>query len=209
MYSIKSRSKKIIIIIMLMIFNISFLFTFRLIEKNFKPSVSALAEAYAGTYTSSVINKAIKETTILNTEYSELCYINKNEDGEIISVTSDTNTINKIKLNLSEKIIEKLKPSGSQEIGIPIGNLTKTYILSGRGPEIPIKVITTSSPNITIESSFESAGVNQTKHKISLFTTVEIQIILPYETLTKTVSYESLISETIIVGKVPDVYVSK
>lgn len=194
---------------MLMIFNISFLFTFRLIEENFKPTVSALAEAYAGTYTTSVINKSIKETTILNTEYSELCYINKNEDGEIISVTSDTNTINKIKLNLSEKIIEKLKPSGSQEIGIPIGNLTKTYILSGRGPEIPIKVITTSSPNITIESSFESAGVNQTKHKISLFTTVEIQIILPYETLTKTVSYESLISETIIVGKVPDVYVSK
>lgn len=194
---------------MLMIFNISFLFTFKLIEENFKPSVSALATAYAGTYTTSVINKSIKETTILNTEYSKLCYINKNEDGEIISVTSDANTINEIKLNLSEKIIEKLKPSGSQEIGIPIGNLTKTYILSGRGPEIPIRVITTSSPDITIESTFESAGVNQTKHKISLFTTVDVQIILPYETLTKTVSYESLISETIIVGKVPDVYVSK
>lgn len=209
MYSIKLRSKKIIIIMMIMIFNISFLFTFKVIEKNFKPAVSALATAYAGTYTTSVINESIKQTSEINTDYSELCKINKNENGEIISVTTNTNTINIIKLNLSEKIIENINKVNHQELGVPIGNLTKTYILSGRGPKIPIKILTASSPGIDVESKFESAGVNQTKHKISIVAKVDIQIILPYEILTETVSCESLISETIIVGKVPDVYISK
>ena len=40
----------------------------------------------------------------------------------------------------------------------------------------------------------------QTKHKISLVTSVEIQIVLPYETLTTSVSSESLICDTIIIN---------
>lgn len=192
-----------------MIFNITFWLTFKTVDENFKPIVTALATSYSATYTTSVINESVKDTTEPEADYSEICQINKNENGEIISITTKTNTVNNIKLRLSEKIIQKIKNSDSKELGVPIGNLTNTYILSGRGPKIPIKILTSSAPKVAIESKFESAGINQTKHKISVITTVDIQIILPYETITKTVSSESLICETIIVGKVPNVYVSK
>lgn len=194
---------------MIFIFNISFLFTFKIAEKNFQPAVTALATTTASTYTTSAINNSIEQTPETSAGYSELCIINKNENGEIISIITNTNTLNNIKLKLSEKIIENLKKTDYKELGIPIGNLTKTYILSGRGPKIPIKILTSSAPKITLDNRFESAGINQTKHKISIVTSVDIQIILPYETITKTVSSESMICETIIVGKVPDVYISK
>lgn len=208
-YSIKLRCQRVIIIILLMIFNISFWITFKNVEKNFKPTVTALATSYSGTYTTSIINQSVKETTDKKINYSDLCHINKNDKGEIISITTNTSAINSIKLKLSDKIIENLRKKDSQNLGIPIGNLTKTYIFSGRGPKIPIKVLTASSPKIVVESKFESAGINQTKHKISLVTTVQIQIVLPYETLTTSVSSESLICDTIIIGNVPNVYVSK
>lgn len=194
---------------MLILFNISFFITFKYIEKNFQPTVKALATSQSQTFIMSTIDESVEEIPDIFTNYSELCYITKNEKGEIISITTNTNIINKIKLNLSENIVERIKHSHLQNLGIPIGNLTNTYILSGRGPKIPIKILTSSSPEIHIESKFESAGVNQTKHKISIITNIKIQIILPNETLHEQVSYEALLSETIIVGKVPDVYVSK
>lgn len=208
-YSINLRFKKTICIILLATFNISFWITFKAVEKNFKPTVSSYAATYSSTYVTSVINKSIKESTDKKINYSDLCKINKNEKGEIISITTDTSTINNIKIKLSDNIIKNLKDTKTQSLGIPIGNLTKTYIFSGRGPKIPIKILTTSSPKITVDSKFESTGINQTKHKISLITTIEIHIILPYETITKTVSSESLICDTIIIGNVPNVYVAK
>lgn len=208
-YSIKLKCEKVILIFLLIIFNISFWITFKNVEKNFKPTVTSLSTSYSSTYAVSVINQSIKEVTDNKINYSDICQINKNDEGEIISITTNTSLINSIKLKLSNKIIENLRKKNSQDLGIPIGNLTKTYIFSGRGPKIPIKVMTASSPKIVVESKFESAGINQTKHKISIITTVEIQIILPYETLTTAVSSESLICDTIIIGNVPNVYVSK
>lgn len=208
-YSIKPKFKKIVLLLLLMIFNITFWFTFKNVDQNFKPTVTALATSYSSTYTLSMINESIRELNLPESIYSDICKINKNENSEIVSITTKTSNINKIKLNLSERIIKRINTSDSTELGVPIGNLTNMYIFSGRGPKIPIKLTSASSPEIKVENKFESAGINQTKHKISLLTTVNIQIVLPYETLTKQVGAETLICETIIVGKVPDVYISK
>ena len=208
-YTIKLRNKKIFIIIMLIIFNTTFLFAFKKIETNFQPAVKALATAKVINHIMTTIDSSISEIPNTYTDYSDICQINKNEAGEIISITLNTNDVKKIKSHLSKTIVKNITQTHIEDLGIPIGNLTKTYILSGRGPKIPIKILTASSPNIHIESHFEDAGINQTKHKITILTNIDIQIILPYETIYKKVSYESLLSETIIVGKVPDVYVSK
>lgn len=194
---------------MLIIFNTTFLFAFKKIETNFHPTVKALATAKVINHIMTTIDSSITEIPDTYTDYSDICQINKNEAGEIISITLNTNAVKKIKSHLSRTIVKNITQTHFEELGIPIGNLTKTYILSGRGPKIPIKILTASSPDIHIESHFEAAGINQTKHKISIYTNIDIQIILPYETIIKKVTYESLLSETIIVGKVPDVYVSK
>jgi len=208
-YAIKIQNKKLPWIIMLIIFNTIFLFAFNKIETNFQPIVKALATAKVKNHIMKTIDYSISKIPDTYTDYSNICQIHKNPSGEIISITLNTNAVKNIKSKLSKTIVQNISQLHSEELNIPIGNLTNTYILSGRGPKIPIKIIITSSPDIHIESYFEDAGINQTKHKISIFTNIEAQIILPYETMIKKVTYESLLSETIIVGKVPNVYISK
>lgn len=208
-YTLKLRSKKLVIILILIIFNSTFLFAFKKFEENFLPTVKALATTQSVNYTIKIIDKSLEEVPNVYKDYSNICQITKSESGDIISLTTNTNAIKNIELSLTKLIIKNIEKSHLEDLGIPIGNLTKTYILSGRGPEIPIKILTPSSPDIHIESQFESSGINQSKHKIIIHTDINIQIILPYETISKKVTHESLLSETIIVGKVPDVYVSK
>lgn len=207
-YSLKLKSKKITILLMICIFNISFLFTFKIIEKNFRPTVKALAISQAKIYMTEIIDESIKNLPELYTDYSNICQINKNEAGKIISVTTNTDSVNNIKLNLSDTIIKKLSKD-SVALDIPIGNLTNTFILSGRGPRIPIKIMIASAPDIHIDSNFESVGINQTKHKLSIITNIDIFILLPNDTISQRISSEVMISETIIVGEIPNLYVSK
>ena len=52
-----------------------------------------------------------------------------------------------------------------------------------------------------------SAGINQTRHQIKLEVVVDIDILVPWDTMSTQVVSEALIAETIIVGKVPETYV--
>ncbi len=208
-YSFKQNGKKALTIIMIIIFNTTLIISFKHFEANFRPTVSALAIANSQSYVTEIINKSIMEIPEINAEYSSMCSINRNENGEITSIITNTNRINEIKEKAVSNISDKLNKENYRDFGIPAGNLTQSYLLHGRGPKIPIRILYTSSPSIHFENSFEAAGFNQTKHKISLVTKIDIQIVLPYETIQNTVVYEAMIMETIIVGKVPNVYVSK
>ena len=52
-------------------------------------------------------------------------------------------------------------------------------------------------------SEFESAGINQTRHKIYINVKTKIRIIIPLKSSDIEVSNEIPIAETIIVGKIP------
>ena len=106
-------------------------------------------------------------------------------------------------------LIGLINNTSYEDVEIPIGSITKSHFMSGRGPKIPIRLLITGSPKMEIDNKFESAGINQTKHKISIITTVEIEVILPYDNVKTTVSSETMLFETVIVGKIPNVYVSK
>ena len=53
------------------------------------------------------------------------------------------------------------------------------------------------------ESIFESAGINQTRHKIYLNVNMKIKVIVPFKSEEVEVATQIPISETIIVGKTP------
>ena len=77
---------------------------------------------------------------------------------------------------------------------------------SGRGPEISLKLHQVGAVDTEIHSEFISEGINQTKHRISVLVTVEISAILPLHSTDIKISDEFLVSETVIVGEIPNVY---
>lgn len=208
-YSMNLNSRKFFLIFIMILSLVTLTVTYNFVEKSFQPVVTSLAVSNANTVASKMINDTITDITGGNIDYSKLCTANKNENGDIISISANAEQINKIKLELTEKLIQSINNSTIQEVGIPTGNLTKSHILSGRGPIIPVKLLITGSPKINFDNKFESAGINQTKHTISIITTVEIEVILPYDNVKTSISSETMLCETIIVGNIPDVYVSR
>ena len=56
----------------------------------------------------------------------------------------------------------------------------------------------------TYESIFESAGINQTRHKIYLNVSMKMRVVIPLNSKEVEISCQIPISETIVVGKIPN-----
>ena len=92
------------------------------------------------------------------------------------------------------------------QILIPLGSISGNEVLSNLGPKIPIQINPTGVVTTEFRSEFEAAGINQTLHRIYLYTVCRINIITPYRILSNEVSSEVIVAESIIVGPVPDSY---
>ena len=62
--------------------------------------------------------------------------------------------------------------------------------------------------NTSYDSVFESAGINQVRHKIYLDIEVKMRLIVPLASKDIDLTCEIPVSETIIVGKIPDTSVN-
>ena len=58
-----------------------------------------------------------------------------------------------------------------------------------------------------VATEFEACGINQTRHKVYLSLTASIRIVIPTGAKTATVTANMLVTESIIVGGVPEGFV--
>ena len=140
-------------------------------------------------------------------EYDYFVSLQKDEAGRITAITSNMPRINTLSAEILSNIVENAR-DGGLDIGVPAGNLTGISLLLGRGPEIPVKIIMLTSSRADFRNDIVSAGINQTKHQIILEVIVDIDILMPWETLSTQVVSEILVAETVIVGAVPDTYLN-
>ena len=84
--------------------------------------------------------------------------------------------------------------------------LAASSAFAGVGPNINFRIIPVSSVTCGFSSTFESVGINQTKHSIYLNVIADISIVMPSRTENFAVLTEILIGESVIVGTVPDAY---
>ena len=91
---------------------------------------------------------------------------------------------------------------------IPLGNLLGSDLLMGRGPAIPIDILMLTSSFVQLDNELTSTGINQSRHAITLRADVDIEILLPWESIQTTVESDVMIAETVIVGRVPQTYVN-
>ena len=78
----------------------------------------------------------------------------------------------------------------------------------GRGPRVGVDILVLTSSRVEFQNSIVTAGINQTKHQITLDVSVDIDVLIPWGTESTQVRSEVLIADTIVVGQVPDTYLS-
>ena len=149
-----------------------------------------------------VVWEVIKDSSI----YDTLVTIVRDDNGKIVAVNSNTATINMLALELSQKAQTALMQTGSSGINIPIGTFSGMPIFTGRGPSINIKMLPIGTIFCKFNSSFTSAGINQTNHRIYLNVHSSVSVILPTQNQVVDTHTEIMISESIIVGEIPQTY---
>ena len=139
-------------------------------------------------------------------QYNDLISLEKNASGGVAALVSNMAEFNRLQASITQDILTRLGEMSDIELEIPIGTLSGSAFLAGRGPKMPVKMQSTGSCSARFENQFSHAGINQTTHQILLCVDVSVSILLPgFRTGTQVVNSYA-VAETVIVGDVPDTY---
>lgn len=149
------------------------------------------------------VNDAIQGGEI---DYGILVEFEKDAEGRVTALKSNMAAFNRLQSRIADDILLRLSEVSTTTLAIPIGTLTGSSLLAGRGPALKVKMQSVGSTTASFRNTFGSAGINQTRHQILLDVQVNMSILLPgFRTSTK-VNNEISVAETVIVGSVPENY---
>ncbi len=195
-------SKKWIAILLLVAIVIGYV----LIDNAVKPTIMSISEAKLRAIAVNAMNAAVQETIGNGMNYTDLINIEKDDTGKIMLVRANAALMNKLAADTAITAQDKISSIGEQGISIPIGTIIGGQLLSGRGPSVKIKFEPVGSVTTDFMTEFEDAGINQTRHKIFLVLNATVKIVVGNASQQVEISSQVLISETIIVGSVPESY---
>ena len=157
--------------------------------------------------TSDLINDAIAHQ-IANgkIEYDRIVYFEKDLNGKITALKTNIGEVNKLKTDTLNLINDEILAHDHSQMGIPLGSLFLPELFSGKGPLIPVKILSIRNSDATFESSFTHAGINQTMHQLRMCVLVDVSVLVLGKTVRFTVSSDVVVAETVIVGAVPDTF---
>ena len=202
------RPKFLRVIIAILIFIAIFIFCTVYFRKNIVPTVMDSSIAQVRAITTNAINLAA--TTVINggLTYDELFEVKKDNNGKITMIQANSPRINTIAREIANLAQANLDALGTQEISISVGTFTGLALLTGFGPDVTIKIVPIGTASCDFVSYFQSAGINQTLHKIYIDVYADVNIITPIDEPTVQVKAEILVCENVIVGEVPEFYLN-
>lgn len=206
-YNIKQKIIKRAFAYIIIIFFI-FLSVILFIDKNIRPAVISMSEAKVKSITLNAINNAIIDTMGYNLKYSDLITVVKDKEGKIVALEANTIRMNMLASEIALIAYNNINKIGSQGVFIPIGSIVGGELLAGQGPLIYVKIVPASSVRTDFVTEFQTAGINQTRHKIFLKVTTQIKIVAPTGSEKLEVATQIPIAETVIVGDVPNNFVN-
>lgn len=197
----KTKIKIIAAFAIIIIFFNFFIYEF---DKVITPTLVIVANAEMRAKATEIINIAILEEYSKQFKYEDVIKIEKDLNGNIVMVQADTINMSKIASQVALKSQNQLKEYGEVGVKMPLGYIFENNLLSSMGPDILIKMVPVGYIETKYLSEFESAGINQTRHKIYVEVTAKLRVLMFIGKSDIEVKCQVPVSETIIVGKIPN-----
>ncbi len=174
-------------------------------RSQYNDSIRSLAQTRVINATSDLINDAIDmQIEAGNIQYDRIVYFEKDLEGRITALKTNMSEVNRLKTAILNLINDEIMEMDTSAIGIPVGSLILPEFLSGRGPAIPVHILSISNSDAGFDSFFTEAGINQTLQKLTMDVSVDVTVLVLGKTESFTVTSQVVVAETIIVGQVPD-----
>lgn len=174
---------------------------------NLRPVMTSMATARVSNTVNRIVMAAVDEAVASGQiDYSRFVSFEKDDAGHITALRSNVAEVNRMQSQIADEILERLSEISTSELRIPLGTLTGSALLAGRGPKLTVRMQAVGSAVAAFRNQFTAAGINQTRHQIFLDVDVNMSILLPGLTTSTKVSNEIAVAETVIVGTVPENY---
>lgn len=202
MLRIIRRILRLLIILLIVIIVCFFLFRSRYHEV-----IGTLAQTQVKNATSDLINDAIdRQISNGNIQYDRMVYFEKDLEGKITALKTNMSEVNRLKTDLLNLINDEILAMDSDQLGIPLGSLIFPEVFAGKGPLIPVQILTIRNSEANFFSEFSQAGINQTLQKLNMQVSVDVAVLVLGKVDDFTISSQVVIAETVIVGQVPDMF---
>lgn len=154
-------------------------------------------------------NQAVYNSLQNDSDYSQLVKIEKNSNNEITLISFETYKVNYLSRKIVFETEKLLKKNFLNGIPIPLCAFSGIKLLNGLGPIIQFKALSISSVDCEFNSKFSSCGINQTLH--SVYVSITCDVKLNFSIFEKHITNKTnvLIAESVIVGKVPEIYLKR
>lgn len=175
-------------------------------DKAVRPVAAMQAENHANALANEIISGAVSDYIDENQfTYGDFAAVLYDENGNAVSVEAIPVSINRVQSELTLNINKRLSDTKEDNTEIPIGSLTGSYMLVGKGPHIKLRICPSARASVELKSSFTSAGLNQTCHKISAVVSAYLKSSVPLYSFETKVSFEFLLAESVLIGDVPEI----
>ena len=162
---------------------------------------------FAGQITTDALSDAVQNTlNELDYDYGDFAVVKYSGDGSVKSIETNSKNINIFKAAVTKSAQDEVAKIKHSKMEIPLGAFTGLTLLSNLGPQIPLTFCLTGNFNSRIESTFESAGINQTIHHIRLIITSHIVTASVDHSGEMTFDTDYELAQSVIVGEIPTTY---
>ena len=146
------------------------------------------------------------QTVVDDYKYEDFFSIYYDKEGNISAITANQVKINEVANMLALKSQQNIDEIVNLAVRIPIGTCTGIAFFTGKGNSIEVSLNPVGNITCEIKTEFLEAGINQTIHKMFLCLNGKVSLILPFSNKNINSSVQVLISECLIVGKIPNIY---
>lgn len=179
------------------------------VERALFPTILAIAEAKAVQMAVNTVQNAVGQYMKQNhVSYEDVVSVHKDREGRAVLLEVNTAQVSEVAADLALAAEKSLASLDDKEFGLPLGQVLGSQLLASYGPRIKVRLIPVGAVKVNLQDKFEEAGINQTRHRISLSLDARVRIVIPLQkTEVKVVTQVPLV-DSIIVGNIPATYVS-
>ena len=178
-----------------------------MIERNLTKVVLSLAQAQARAMAVRILNESAAELLSSGgVTYDSLMRVTADGSGQVRLIQANTPEMNRLAAQVSLLAQEKLQGTRAQAVRVPLGSALGLTLFAGAGPKVEVRILPVGSVHAEFHTDFQTAGINQTRHRVSLALTAQVQLVIPTGARTVEATTQVAMAESIIVGEVPDTF---
>lgn len=179
-----------------------------MLERNLTQVILTLASARAEVLAVQALNEAVEDVVQQGVRYEDLVSVTFDEAGGVRLLQANAAGMNSLASRAALTAQEKLRTLERQSVAVPLGSALGIALLSGKGPKIQVQILPVGAVLTAYETEFTSAGINQTRHRVLLTMTAQVQLILPTGASGVQATNQVAVAESIIIGDVPESFVN-